>query len=95
MRQLNFSRGIKELTLPPNPRWSTHKGLSSLASQREVITKNASSLSLERRASNRVEYSCSWGSYKLQDLTKSLRVTKTASVPSNTKSNKLLTLHLT
>ena len=33
-RQPDFFRGIEELTLPPSPCWSTHKGLSSLASQR-------------------------------------------------------------
>ena len=35
----------------------------------------------------------SWGSHKLQELTKNFRVTKT--IMSNTKSNKLLSLHLT
>ena len=37
----------------------------------------------------------SWGSHKLQELTKNLPITKTVYVLSNTKSNKLSRLHLT
>jgi len=41
--------------LPPNPRWSTHKGLAPLHHEEQVITKNTPSPSPERRASHRVQ----------------------------------------
>jgi len=48
-RQPDFSRGIEELTLPPNPRWSTHtRILLSCSTKEQVITKNAPSPSSER-----------------------------------------------
>ena len=53
-----FSCGIEELTLPPNPRWSTHtRVLLPCPTKKQVITKNAPSPSPERRASHRVQYS--------------------------------------
>ena len=54
-----FSRGIEELTLPPNPRWSTHTRVQlPCFTKEQVITKNALSPSPERRASHRVQCSC-------------------------------------
>ena len=58
MRQPDFSRGIEELTLPPNPRWSTHTRVQlPCSTKKQVITKNAPSPSPEWRASHRVQTS--------------------------------------
>ena len=52
-----FSRGIEKLTLPPNPRWSTHtRVLLPYFTKEQVISKNVPSPSPERRASNRVQF---------------------------------------
>ena len=54
-----FSRGIEELTLPSNPRWSTHtRVLLPCFTKEQVIIKTAPSPSPERRASHRVQSSC-------------------------------------
>ena len=73
-----FSCGIEELTLPLNPRWSTHtRVLLSCFTKEQVITKNALSPSPEHASYTPCTSFLSWGSHKLQKLTKNLPTTKT------------------
>ena len=71
-----FSRGIKELTLPPNPRWSTHTRVSLPCFTKEQVITKSFSISGTARF---IQYTSflSWGSHKLQELNKNLPITKT------------------
>ena len=91
-----FSRGIEELTLPPNPRWSTHTRVSlSCFIKEQVITKNAHSPSPERRASHRVQTSLLGAPTNSKRSPRTFRFPRPSRCRQNTKSNKLLSLHLT